>query len=214
MTRTTHPAPWASDRQPIRCVIDCQKEMPYTAALSLGQTREEKDFSLSIDEQDAGGCRLGTIRLQLRGEPHAGCPSLAARAPVKLWIQPTRKPSRMTALYLYNPWWTRPAFAAEFTEIPDRTQVLLLQYPDAFGCLVPMVGEQFKAWAAPGTETELALEMGCGTGGRRPLPDGRGNAGALAVRWGAVLPGLVRPAAPGGDQLCEGGRPELHRQLL
>ena len=167
MIQTSRPAPWASDRQPIRCVIDCQQGIQYTADLSLGQTRDQKDFSLSIDEQDAGGCRLGTIRLQLRGEPHAGCPSLTAQAPVKLWVQPARKPSRMTALYLYNPWWTRPAFAAGFAEIPSRTQVLLLQYPDAFGCLVPMVGRQFKAWAAPGTETELALEMGCGTAGLR-----------------------------------------------
>ena len=30
-----------------------------------------------------------------------------------------------------------------------------------------MVGRRFKAWAAPGTETELALEMGCGTAGLR-----------------------------------------------
>lgn len=126
MIQTSRPAPWASDRQPIRCVIDGQQGIQYTADLSLGQTRDQKDFSLSIDEQDAGGCRLGTIRLQLRGEPHAGCPSLTAQAPVKLWVQPARKPSRMTALYLYNPWWTRPAFAAGFAEIPSHTQVLLL----------------------------------------------------------------------------------------
>ena len=166
MASIAQPAPWAADRRPIRCVIDCQK-VQYTADLHFGETHDEKAFCVRIDEQTAGNCRLGVIHLKLRGEPHVGCPSLAAQAPIKLWMQAARQPERMTALYLYNPWWTRPAFVAGFSEIPARTQVLLLQYPDAFGCLVPMVGRRFKAWAAPGTETELALEMGCGAAGLR-----------------------------------------------
>ena len=62
-------------------------------------------------------------------------------------------------MYMLNDWWTRPAFVEGFQEIPARTQVAFLKYPDRFACLVPMVGKTFKTYLEAGTEQEVCLEM-------------------------------------------------------
>lgn len=169
MTPTKDPAAWASVEQPIHCVIDCQKGRRHTAALRLGETCSGEDFTICVTEQSVKGCRIGSLQLRLKSEPHVNTHNLAAEFPIKLWMPAARPSERMTAFYLYNPWWTRPAFVERFQDIPARTQVLLLKYPDAFGCLVPMVGKRFKTWLVPGRENQLALETGCGVGGAREV---------------------------------------------
>ena len=75
-------------------------------------------------------------------------------------ILPTvQSPEKITAMYMLNDWWTRPAFVEGFQEIPARTQVAFLKYQDRFACLVPMVGKTFKTYLEAGTEQEVCLEM-------------------------------------------------------
>ncbi|WP_303916028.1 Sip1-related alpha-galactosidase [Subdoligranulum variabile] len=149
----------------IRCEISCQKGKHYTAQFPLGPEGHTEDaFSVRVTEETAAGCRAGHLTLRLNVPSHTESWALDLDAPVRLWL-PATPPRAVTAFYLYNPWWTRPAFCEGFGAIPRRTQVVLFQYPDRVGCFVPMVGKTWKAWLAPGTDTALALELSCGVAG-------------------------------------------------
>ena len=82
-----------------------------------------------------------------------------------------RASGEITAMYLYNEWWTRPAFVNSLEDIPARTQVAFFQYKDRYACFVPMIGQAFKTYLIPGTKTEIALEMTAWTGGQRSLEE-------------------------------------------
>ncbi len=154
----------------IRCEVYCQKGRQYSAAFPLGGGYEDEDLRVSVTEREDGGCRLGSVRVWLRNADNTESWNLRMESPVKLWL-PTPRPEKMTAMYMLNEWWTRPAFIERFEEVPARTQVLFLQYPDRCGCFVPMVGSAFKASAGPGSADAIALELQCGVGGLRQLDE-------------------------------------------
>ncbi|MCR4952241.1 MAG: hypothetical protein K6A40_13060 [Solobacterium sp.] len=41
---------------------------------------------------------------------------------------------KMTAMYMLNDWWTRPAFITSFKEIPARTQLLMIRTEETCYC--------------------------------------------------------------------------------
>ena len=88
-------------------------------------------------------CCLGEICLRIKNTSNMENFNLRAGRPVKIYL-PMEQPEKMTAMYMFNPWWTRPAFIESFQEIPDRTQVLFMKYPDYYACMVPMVGKKLK----------------------------------------------------------------------
>ena len=55
------------------------------------------------------------------------------------------KPEKLLAVYQHKSWWVRPAFADKITEIPDRTQMLLLKYPEETICLTAACGDVYRA---------------------------------------------------------------------
>ena len=113
-----------------------------------------------ICEQEEEGCRVGKIRLEVRQEDPLQAPeNLAADSPVKVYAALAEYPEKITAMYMYNPWWTRPAFAEDSTEIPEKTQAAFFKLRDRCACLLPMAGEQFKTSLSGGTKDELCLEM-------------------------------------------------------
>ncbi len=127
---------------------------------------EKDDFRADVQEEQQGGCLLGRFSLQLHTEPMCvGC-NLEAEHPIRVLLPMPEKPEKITALYLFGDWWTRPAFADSFEEIPDRTQTALFRYPDRCGCFVPMIGRQFKTYLSGGTADALCLDMLAGMGGQ------------------------------------------------
>lgn len=70
------------------------------------------------------GLLPGEICLRIKNTSNMENFNLRAGRPVKIYL-PMEQPEKMTAMYMFNPWWTRPAFIESFQEIPDRTQVLL-----------------------------------------------------------------------------------------
>ena len=154
----------------IRCEVYCQKGRQYSAAFPLGGGYSSEQIQIGVAERAEDGCRIGSVRVWLQNNYNTESWNLRLETPVKVWL-PFPRPESMTALYLLNEWWTRPAFVSRFEDIPDRTQVLLMRYPDRCGCFVPMVGRAFKAILGPGTAGALALAMQSGTSGARELDE-------------------------------------------
>ena len=97
--------------------------------------------------------------------------NLAMEAPVTVYIRPDEVPEKITSLYMFGPWWSRPGFADSLRDIPDRTQVALFRYADRCGCMVPMVGDRFKSYLTGGTEDEICLVMTALRGGLESLDE-------------------------------------------
>lgn len=126
---------------------------------------------ICIEEQSSGQVRIVSLHLDLLQEDHWIFDGLDREAPVRVYVAPDQMPEKMTALYLFSDWWTRPAFVERFEDIPQRTQVLLLKGTDSCACLVPMVGREWKASVNGGTENELCLELSAGVGGYMSLDE-------------------------------------------
>lgn len=105
------------------------------------------------------GCLIGRIEASLKTEAFRENDGFAMEAAVRLFLTLSQPPKRLTALYLYRDWWTRPAFLRDLETIPARTQCMYLDYGETFGCLYLMAGEKYKTMACGGTRDVLALEM-------------------------------------------------------
>lgn len=156
----------------IRCQIFCQRGKTIEAELSADTKAYEGDgIWIWVSEREEGGCRLGKLRLEMKNESCRGNDNLRADRPIRVSLPMEERPEQITAMYLFNEWWTRPAFVAGFAEIPEKTQVAFLRYKDRFSCIIPMVGREYKTCLTGGEEDALCLEMTSGLGGRRAVDD-------------------------------------------
>lgn len=138
----------------IKCEIHCQNgESIHAAFPAVPGIWEREEIYVEVSENRSYGCRYGQIRLNMRQG------ALRKEKPIRVFLPTVQSPEKITAMYMLNDWWTRPAFVEGFQEIPARTQVAFLKYPDRFACLVPMVGKTFKTYLEAGTEQEVCLEM-------------------------------------------------------
>ena len=126
---------------------------------------------VSLTEQSSGQVRIISLHLDLLQEDHWIFDGLVREAPVRVYVSLDPVPEKMTALYLFSDWWTRPAFVERFEDIPPRTQVLLLKGTDSCACLVPMAGREWKSSLNGGTQNELCLELSAGMGGYMSLEE-------------------------------------------
>ena len=159
--------------------IRCQKGRAFDCAAreAICQSgRAEYAFAwdnaqgMLITENITNGL-TGRLRLELSQQTADEDYNLAMERPVTLELRVDERPEKITAMYLYNDWWTRPMFLSDFSQVPPRTQVLYLKYPDRYACLVPAVGESFKTSLAPGGKDCLRLEMTALLGGQSTLDE-------------------------------------------
>ena len=156
----------------IRLQINCQKGKTIETEIFINSGSVEQDgVQISVSESTVDGCTLGNLRLKIMRETLSESWNLAMETPVRVYIPLTERPEKITAMYLYNPWWTRPAFVDRLQDIPGRTQIAFFKYKDRCACIVPMVGRKFKTYLAGGTETELCLEMTSHTGGEYDIDE-------------------------------------------
>lgn len=118
-----------------------------------------------------GHLMAGTVRVRLTNEAFRENDNLALLEPVKIGIRLTETPKRMTAMYLYRDWWTRPKFLHGFEEMPERTQSLYMEYEDGTEYLLPMAGTKYKAMAEPGEPGVLTLALTAYLGGISELDE-------------------------------------------
>ena len=149
----------------IKCAIYCQKGKAICVEFPVNPEGYEKDgIHAYVTENMENGCRFGKLSLHIKNTSNTENFNLRMERPVRVYL-PMKRPEKMTAMYMFNDWWTRPAFIEKFSEIPDRTQVLFLKYADHCTCVVPMVGRKFKTSITGGINTEICLEMTAGVGG-------------------------------------------------
>jgi len=129
----------------IKCEIHRQNgESIHAAFPAVPGIWEREEIYVEVSENRSYGCRYGQIRLNMRQG------ALRKEKPIRVSLPTVQSPEKITAMYMLNDWWTRPAFVEGFQEIPARTQVAFLKYPDRFACLVPMVGKTFKTYLEAG----------------------------------------------------------------
>ena len=161
-----------AEKKNIRCQIHCQKGKKIEAEFSINTGAYEKDgIHIEVTETVVDGCRYGEIRLNMKNESCRENFNLRMEKPLRVYLSVPECPEKITAMYLYNEWWTRPAFVSGFQDIPDFTQVAFFKYQDRFVCFVPMVGRELKAYMVSGTETEICLEMTSYLGGQREIEE-------------------------------------------
>lgn len=151
----------------IRVQVQCQKRTSVELALSADSGGcDAEHIHVEVSEVFEGGCRIGQIRLSISGDVLDEKTALEMETPIRVFLPALERPENITAMYLFNPWWTRPAFVERLQDIPARTQIAFFKYKDRFACFVPVVGSQFKAVLNGGTETELCLELTARCGGQ------------------------------------------------
>lgn len=156
----------------IRLKINCQKGKTVEIKLPLNTTGYEKDgIHIEVSQHISDGCLLGKLRLEIENDPLSENANLAMEKPIKIYIPMSEYPEKITAMYLFNPWWTRPAFVENFQDIPNFTQVAFFKYKDRFACFVPAIGNKFKTYLTSGTKTELCLEMTACIGGQNQVDE-------------------------------------------
>lgn len=137
--------------------------------LSCVEERQDGDVFVQRFEADGayaevrvkrkGACLTGRVKAVLKAEAFRENDGFAMDAAVRLTIGLSQKPERITALYLYRDWWTRPAFLRDPEQVPQRTQCMYLDYGERFGCLYLMAGKHYKTMAGPGQKGKLTLEL-------------------------------------------------------
>ncbi|XCP86830.1 Sip1-related alpha-galactosidase [Roseburia hominis] len=199
----------------LRCQIYCQKGRKIDAEFPVNTgIYEEEGLHLELTEKVVDGCQFGEIRLNIKNEACTENDNLRVEKPIRVYLPIKEQPEKITAMYLYNEWWTRPAFVTKFQDIPEYTQVAFFKYKDRFSCLVPMVGRKFKTYLVNGTETEICLEMTAWLGGLKDVEEPLYIMAEASVLAEAIYKAFSWLAEYKGIRMREGRRiPEMFRYL-
>ena len=151
----------------ITATIRCQRGRTIEMAVSTDEGWIETDnIRMQVQTEKSEDSLLGTLELSIHTNTLEESCLLEKDRPIHIALPLTERPEKITALYMFNPWWTRPAFPASCEEIPDKTQIALLKFTDRIVCLVPMVGDRMKTMLCPGDdEQSLCMEMTAYVGG-------------------------------------------------
>ena len=133
--------------------------------------KEAEGVRFQFTEKREDQVSAGAVRIEVISRTLSEIPGPRMDRPVRIRLPLSEKPEKITALYLFNPWWTRPAFVNSPAGIPDRTQLALFLMKDRCVCFLPMVGRLFKSCLTPGGDMELSLEMTACAGGIRVIDE-------------------------------------------
>lgn len=125
--------------------------------LSWKLAGEGAEAAVGVEAEE--GCLTGRVHAALQAEAFRENDGFGGKKAVLLTVTLKENPCRMTAMYLHRDWWTRPAFVGDWSELPERTQVVYLDYGDHYGCLFLMAGTEYKAYACAGENGVLTINM-------------------------------------------------------
>lgn len=128
-----------------KILVNCQKERTVELDLSINGGRCEKEnINAELSEYMQDECRIGTLHLSIQNETLSDKANLAMEHPIRVTIPVQDRPVKITAMYMFNAWWTRPAFVERFQDIPDRTQIAFFQYETVLPAMCPWWGKSSK----------------------------------------------------------------------
>ena len=154
-------------RKDIWKVEICLQDQPVTEKEVMVNTANEEEGPVScrLALKEEEGLLSAQIGIDIKTPTLEDPLCLGTRNPVRVRIPLEEKPEKITAYYMFNPWWTRPAFIEGTDQIPERTQIALFKMKESIICLLPMIGDTFKTGLRGGEKGELLLEMTAGLGG-------------------------------------------------
>lgn len=161
----------------VKLTLNCQQGksvVPETKEEEKGKKyafEEADEIRGSFTLEDIPGGKKGSLKVDIKNGFFKDNQNLEMEKPIVLEMEIEEKPEKITAMYLFNNWWTRPAFLDDFSGIPKHTQIAFLKYKDRYACLVPMVGEAFKTYLAAGKEKTIVMEMTAHMGGISSLKE-------------------------------------------
>ncbi len=130
-----------------------------------GGPSQADGVTFEIKTHEEGGILKAAVSLSVKQETLTDVPFLETDDPVTVSVPLAETPEKITAYYLFNPWWTRPAFVGSTADIPEKTQIALFKMKDRVICVLPMVGKNFKATLAGGEPGRLVFKMTACLGG-------------------------------------------------
>ena len=145
-----------------------QRVEDFFLGAPAGNRTENDRAALAFSLEEYGEAVTGRIDLALKDQTLTDVPFLDTENPVRVHVPVEEKPQKITALYLFGPWWTRPAFCSRLSDIPERTQAAFFRMKEDVVFILPMVGSAFRT-SLKGGEEELVFEMTAGLGGIRKV---------------------------------------------
>ena len=168
-------------------LIRCQNHTQVRAEVPVNAGDSMHD-GVTIRAQDIreGDVRIGELALEIHTQTLTDTPFMEMEHPVQVRIPVEERPEKITAFYMFNPWWTRPAFPEDLRSIPARTQIALFKMKDRCICLLPMVGNLYKSTLVGESADALVFEMTAKLAGIRKLHEplfvmGEGKTSSEAV---------------------------------
>lgn len=132
----------------------------------------KSNYTAVFNEEEKEDCGIGKVKVDIPRSETWDTTGFGVEAPVFLELVPDELPLKMTCMYLYSDWWTRPAFVDTFSDIPARTQVIFCKFEDHFSCILPLVGKVFKAIASGSYKPcTLHLDLDAGIAGFRNMEE-------------------------------------------
>ncbi|MDI4648210.1 Sip1-related alpha-galactosidase [Cohnella hashimotonis] len=138
-------------------------ETRYAFADEKGGTR------VTFIIRQKGDCVTGHVEAELANENVFGSQRTFAQAnAIELRLDAGAVPGRWMAVYQHKDWWTRPAFGADWRDIPMRTQSLLCGDGERYLQVLPVSGGAIRADVS-GCEAGIVVRLTPGGAGMTRL---------------------------------------------
>lgn len=135
-------------------------------------SEKECKYTAKFDEKEIDGCRIGSLFIEIPRCETWDVTGIKSGNSVIVNLTVDELPERITCMYLFSEWWTRPFFTDSFTKVPEKTQVMYCKFEKHFSCILPLVGNVFKTTAcASDNSEELRLTLDAGISGLRQLEE-------------------------------------------
>ncbi len=138
----------------ITCTFREKETAEETIILHKKEKKEVSFGTVSFSMNTIHDCQL--IRLQAAFDKTI---VFDADDTIRLTVETGMHPDGITALYMLNDWWTRPAFLSSFQDIPERTQVLFIHEENMSHCILALTGNIFKTSLTQGTDTAIQVKV-------------------------------------------------------
>ena len=96
--------------------IRCQNGTQIETEVPVNAGKQEKNgTAVSVTDFNEDDIRIGKIDLEILPVTLADIPYTEKDKPVQVRIPVEELPEKITAFYMFNPWWTRPAFCKDLS---------------------------------------------------------------------------------------------------